>query len=162
MATVNLTDIINSNYPAFNGGTIPNAVNITDSTAANSNTTGALKVTGGVGVQGSLYATNLYANNVKITTPTRGQATLDFGSHPGSNEASVVVTGQTGILTTSVVTITVHHTDTSTNHTAADHEYFTTLAGITVNTPVAGTGFTIKAKSIHKLTGTWTVRWSWV
>lgn len=162
MTTINLTDLINSNYPAFNGGTIPNAVNITDVTAANSTTTGALKVSGGVGVQGSIYATQLYANNVKVTTPTRGQATLDFGVYPGTNEATVTVTGQTDILTTSVVNVQVHHTDTSTSHTAADHEYFSTFAGITVSTPTASSGFTIKAKSLHKLTGTWTVRWSWV
>ena len=31
----------------------------------------------------------------------QGTATLDFGAHPGSNEASVAVTGQTSILTTS-------------------------------------------------------------
>lgn len=162
MATVNLVDIINTSYPAFNGGIIPNSVSITDATTANSNTTGALKVTGGVGVQGSLYAANVYANNVKVTTPTRGQATLDFGAYPGTNEAIATITGQTGILTTSVVSVTVHHTDTSTNHTAADHEYFSTFAGITTSTPTAGSGFVIKAKSLHKLTGTWTVRWSWI
>lgn len=162
MTTINLTDLINSNYPAFNGGIIPNSVSITDTTAANSNTTGALKISGGVGVQGSLYATHLYANNIKVTTPTRGQATLDFGAHPGTNEATATITGQTNILTTSVVTVQVSHTDTSTNHTAADHEYFSTFAGITTSTPTAGSGFVIKAKSLHKLTGTWTVRWSWV
>ena len=32
-----------------------------------------------------------------------GQSEIDFGAFPGSNEASVTVTGQTGILNTSSV-----------------------------------------------------------
>ena len=41
---------------AFNGGTVSGAINITNTTASTSSTTGALKVGGGVGVKGDVYA----------------------------------------------------------------------------------------------------------
>lgn len=41
---------------AFNGGTVNGAINITNTTASTSSTTGALKVGGGVGVSGDVYA----------------------------------------------------------------------------------------------------------
>jgi hypothetical protein len=40
--------------------------NITTGTASTSNVTGALKVTGGVGVRGNVYADALYSNNVVV------------------------------------------------------------------------------------------------
>ena len=90
-----------------------------------------------------------------------GTATLNFGAHPGSNEASVAVTGQTSILVTSKVESWVMGEDVSPNHTASDHRYFAALAGLTCGTPTASTGFTIYARSEHKLSGSWTVRWVW-
>ena len=90
-----------------------------------------------------------------------GTATLNFGAHPGSNEASVAVTGQTAILVTSKVESWVMGEDVSSNHTASDHRYFAALAGLTCGTPTASTGFTIYARSEHKLSGQWTVRWVW-
>jgi hypothetical protein len=94
--------------------------------------------------------------------PTTGTATIDFGLHPGSNEAVVAVTGQASIGSTSVVTVTVQSDDTTADHSAGDHAYFLTFAQLSTNTPTAGTGFNITARSHHKLTGTWTVRWSWI
>jgi hypothetical protein len=56
------------------GLTSSGIVSVTDSTASNSNTTGALRVTGGVGVQGSLFlGTNL---NVAGTTTLTGTVTV--------------------------------------------------------------------------------------
>ena len=40
------------------------AANVTLTTASNSNSTGALQVSGGVGVRGNIYADALYANNI--------------------------------------------------------------------------------------------------
>lgn len=162
MATINLSDLINSNYPGFDGGVVANPITINNTSVSNSSTTGALIVAGGAGIQGSLYAGNIYTNNQKLNTPTINQATIDFGSHPGSNEASVTITGQTNILSTSQVTVYVSATDTSTSHTAADHRYLPLFAKFSVSTPSAGTGFTIYARSEQKLTGTWTIRWSWI
>lgn len=90
-----------------------------------------------------------------------GTATIDFGAFPGSNEASVAVTGQTSITATSKAEAFVMGDDTSGTHTANDHRYFSALAGLTCGTPSAGTGFTIYARSTEKLQGTFALRWVW-
>jgi hypothetical protein len=90
-----------------------------------------------------------------------GTATLNFGAAPGSNEASVAVTGQTSISATSKVEAWIMGDDSTVDHTAADHKYFPALASLTCGTPTAATGFTIYARSIHKLTGQWAVRFVW-
>lgn len=88
-----------------------------------------------------------------------GTTTVDFGA--GSNEASVSVTGQTGISATSKADAFVMADDTTVDHTASDHRYLAALAGLTCGTPTAGTGFTIYATSTQKLEGTYQVRWVW-
>lgn len=90
-----------------------------------------------------------------------GTATIDFGSFPGSNEASVSVTGQTAISSTSKAEAFVMGDDTTSDHTASDHRYFSALVGLSCGTPSAGTGFTIYARSTEKLTGTFSVRYVW-
>lgn len=89
-----------------------------------------------------------------------GTATLDFGT--GANEASVVVTGQSGILANSQVFLTVPADAVSASHSANDHKYFLQLCSLTNDTPTVNSGFTIYARSVHKLTGTWTVSFSWI
>jgi hypothetical protein len=96
------------------------------------------------------------------STFTRGTATLDFGAYPGSNEASIAVTGQTSILTTSNIQAFIMGDSTSTTYTANDHKYLATLLDFSTNTATASTGFTIYARSIHKIKGTVTVNWTWV
>ena len=91
----------------------------------------------------------------------QGTATIDFGAFPGSNEASVAVTGQGTISGTSKAEAYVMGDDTSGTHTASDHRYFAALVGLTCGTPSAGTGFTIYVRSTEKLTGTFSVRWVW-
>lgn len=88
-----------------------------------------------------------------------GTATIDFGL--GGNEASVVVTGQGAISATSKCDAFVMADDTTVDHSASDHRYFAALAGLTCGTPTAATGFTIYARSIHDLVGTFKVRWVW-
>lgn len=90
-----------------------------------------------------------------------GTAVINFGAHPGVNEASLVVTGLGTISATSKVECFVMGDDTSSNHTAADHKYLTQFASFTCGTPVAATGFTIYGRSIHKLTGEYTLRYVW-
>lgn len=87
-----------------------------------------------------------------------GTATIDFGT--GANEASVAVAAAT-ITATAKVEAWVMGDDTSADHTANDHRYFPALAVLTCGTPTAGVGFTIYGRSVHKLTGEWTVRYVW-
>jgi hypothetical protein len=91
----------------------------------------------------------------------QGTATIDFGAAPGSNEASVAVTGQTTISATSKAEAYVMGDDTATGHTASDHRYLAALAGFTCGTPTAGTGFTIYGRSTESLQGQFTLRWVW-
>lgn len=91
----------------------------------------------------------------------QGTATINFGGGKGTNEASVEVTGQASISSISKADAFVMADDTSSNHTAADHRYFETFASLSCGTPTTATGFTIYARSHHKLTGTWTLRYVW-
>lgn len=90
-----------------------------------------------------------------------GIATIDFGTHPGSNEASVAVTGEATITATSKVEAWIMADDTTSDHTANDHKYFAAFVALTCGTPSAGVGFTIYARSLEKLVGTFKVRWVW-
>lgn len=69
--------------------------------------------------------------------------------------------GIASILATSKVEAFIMADDSTADHTAADHRYFPQLASLTCGTPTAATGFTIYARSIHKLTGQWSIRWVW-
>lgn len=53
--TINLTDLLASNYPEFTGGTVANAISITNTTQATSTTTGSLIASGGVGIAKKLH-----------------------------------------------------------------------------------------------------------
>jgi hypothetical protein len=90
-----------------------------------------------------------------------GTATLNFGSHPGSNESSVAVTGLSSILATSKVEAWIMGDDTTSDHTASDHRYVELWLNLTCGTPTAATGFTIYGRSTEKLTGQWAVRYVW-
>lgn len=91
----------------------------------------------------------------------QGTSIIDFGAYPGTNEASVTVTGLGSISATSKCESFIMGDDSSSGHTAADHRYAVALLGLTCGTPVAATGFTIYARSIHKLQGNFTVRYVW-
>lgn len=90
-----------------------------------------------------------------------GTATIDFGAAPGSNEASVSVTGLTSILATSKAEAFVMADDSTADHTASDHRYVELFMSLTCGTPTAGTGFTIYARAIDKLTGQFALRYVW-
>ena len=90
-----------------------------------------------------------------------GTAVIDFGSFPGSNEASITVTGQSAITTASKVEAFVMADTTSGTHTASDHRYFAALVGLTCGTPTDGVGFTIYARCTEKMQGTFELQWVW-
>lgn len=89
-----------------------------------------------------------------------GTAEIDFGAFPGANEASVSVSEPT-ITGTAKVEAWLMGDDSTTDHTAADHRYLGQFASLTCGNPVAETGFTIYARSVHKLEGAWAVRYVW-
>jgi len=89
-----------------------------------------------------------------------GSGTINFGAHPGLNEANLVVTGQTSISATSSVEAFMM-AEVSGSHTASDAGYANVLVGLACTVPTAGTGFTINARSTQRMTGTFLVRWIW-
>ena len=89
-----------------------------------------------------------------------GTVDIDFGSGLGSNEAEVVITGQAGITSTSLLNVRFELVAT-TDHTVNDTQYVASLCGLTVGNIVNGTGFTIYGRSVHKLSGKFKVRWTW-
>jgi hypothetical protein len=89
-----------------------------------------------------------------------GTATLDFGSTP-ADEASVAVTGQAGILTTSHVEAFFMQ-ETTSDHGVDEHAEAAALCPLICSDLIAGTGFTIRAHPLAMLgTGTFKVRWVW-
>lgn len=77
-----------------------------------------------------------------------GTTTINFGAFPGGSDATVTVTGQTGILSGSVVQAWIVAQDTA-DHTADEHRVET--ISVTAGNIVAGTGFTIYAQNTSQL-----------
>lgn len=91
-----------------------------------------------------------------------GTATVDFGAWPGQTEASVSVTGQTGITGTSLVEAWLVPTATS-DHSADEHRH--DGPRIVAGNVVAGVSFTIyaHARDVGGIAyGQWSVAWVWV
>jgi hypothetical protein len=93
-----------------------------------------------------------------------GTATLDFGAFPGKTDATVAVTGQTGIVAGSLVGAWLRPVATA-DHSADEH--MIEQIEVVARDIVAGTGFTVAGISktqygdSHRLYGTWTVAWAW-
>lgn len=97
----------------------------------------------------------------------QGTAVLDFGAFPGKSDASVVVTGQTGIVAGSLVEAWIRPVATA-DHSADEHlvETLNVMAG----NIIASTGFTIYGLNTSQLAshgqgtrlyGQWNVSWVW-
>lgn len=105
MATINLTDLIASSYPQFDGGAITLATAITSSTQATSTTTGALVVTGGAGIGKNLHVGGTITGTATTATNLAGgtQGTVPYQSAAGVT--AMLSTGTTGqVLTMSAGT----------------------------------------------------------
>lgn len=87
-----------------------------------------------------------------------GNASLDFGAAPGGNAASVVITGQGGIGVGSQAEAWMMASSTA-DHNAEEH--MLVPVKLTCGSIVAGTGFTIYARSEWRLAGLFTVQWVW-
>jgi hypothetical protein len=98
----------------------------------------------------------------------QGTALLDFGSFPGVSDASLVVTGQAGILAASVVQAWILPANTV-DHSADEH--LAETLDIFAGNIVPGVGFTIYGFNEGQLTdstgkgtriyGKWNVAWKW-
>lgn len=88
----------------------------------------------------------------------KGTTTIDFGTAPGTNYTSIVLTGLTNVLSTSHCEAFLM-ADTTSYHNAYEHM----IVPITLRCGniVEGTGFTIHASTELRLTGTFSVRWVW-
>lgn len=90
----------------------------------------------------------------------QGSIELDFGSFPGSNEASVDVTGLTGITSTQSADAWIMH-EPSSQYSANDQSYANLITTLTCTAPTTGVGFTIYARCTEKLQGKILVRYVW-
>jgi len=89
-----------------------------------------------------------------------GIAIVDFGAHPGSSTASVAVTGQGAITTSSFVEAWIRAQDGTADHSAEEH--VAERLKIVATNIVAATGFTIHAECENGAsTGQWEVNWVW-
>ena len=75
---------------------------------------------------------------------------INFGAFPGSNEASVNVTGQASIASDSETDAWFVSSATG-DHTANDHAYAPCFVALTTGAVVPGTGFTVYGRSPEKM-----------
>ena len=100
---------------------------------------------------------------VRVSSFTNtGFSTIDFGTGLGTQEASVVVTGQIGIADiNSNVRVQILGDGVTSSHPASDHQYAPLFIGLSVGNIVSGVGFTIFARCINSMTGQFIIRWQW-
>lgn len=91
----------------------------------------------------------------------QGTATIDFGAPPGTNAASVTVTGQTGVVSGSAVEAWIMGADSTADHAAYEHMLLAREVEVTPTTINAGAGFVLTALTDLRLTGLVAVRWVW-
>jgi hypothetical protein len=127
--------------PVAGGGT--GAATFTDGGVLIGNVTGAVQVTS-AGSAGQVLTSNGVGVDPTFQAAagggTTGTAELDFGAFPGASDASLAVTGQTGIVSGSIVQAWLRPVATA-DHTADEHLVETLR--IEAGNIVAGTGFTI-------------------
>lgn len=92
----------------------------------------------------------------------QGQGIVDFGAFPGTDQATLVVTGQTSILSGSLVEAWLDPTAADTADHSSD-EHLIAEVDVRCSAIVAGTGFTITAsiRSSELYYGQWNVAWVW-
>lgn len=92
---------------------------------------------------------------------TFGTATISFGATPQA-EASVVVTGQTGILATSFVNVWIMQSDSTGTNTTDEHAFAAVSMRLSVGSLVVGVGFTIYATCMFGgATGDFKIKYSY-
>ena len=92
-----------------------------------------------------------------------GTTTVNFGTYPGSNQASAVITGQGAILTSSFIEAWLFPKATA-DHSEDEHIIEHMDVTVPFSTIVSGTGFTIQVyvPGNYRLYGLFTINWVWV
>lgn len=90
-----------------------------------------------------------------------GTATLDFGAAPGTNIASVTVTGQADIVAGSMVETWIMGNASTADHNAYEHMIMAKAVEVTPTAVTAGAGFVLTGLTELRLRGTVVVRWVW-
>jgi hypothetical protein len=98
----------------------------------------------------------------------QGTGVLDFGAFPGKSDAAVVITGQSGIVSGSLVEAWIRPV-LSADHSADEH--LVVPMKVMAGTIVAGTGFTVYGFNTSqiqgengmgiRLYGQWNISWVW-
>lgn len=89
----------------------------------------------------------------------QGTATIDFGAFPGLDTASVVITGQAGIVSGSLAEAWIRPVATG-DHSVDEHRMLP--FNVVADTIVAATGFTIFCSTKGpRLTGQFNLNWCW-
>lgn len=143
---------------------IPNAVLVTDSTGAMAWLDASAATNGDV-----LTKRDSADPQFEFAAPggggggsfTTGTATIDFGSFPGTSEASIAVTGQGSIVAGSQVSVWIGSASTSGGHTASDHRYAAAMLGFSISAIDVGVGFTIHARCLDAMQGSFLLSWRW-
>lgn len=91
-----------------------------------------------------------------------GTGVIDFGAFPGGMDASLVVTGQGGILAGSLVEAWLFPGATP-DHTSDEHWIEELRITVPVDSIVPGTGFTVRANATgqSRLYGKYNIGWAW-
>ncbi len=97
------------------GATTPQVISITTSSAATTSTNGALRVVGGVGIGGSLYAGNIYDNGNRVLNK------IQINVSPGLSGGGTITgpNATVNLVNTGVITLTAD-TDTSVTSTTGN------------------------------------------
>lgn len=92
-----------------------------------------------------------------------GSAVVDFGSFPGTDVATVTVTGQTSLSSSNKPIAWIDPTQGATAaHSVDEHIMAVQLIQLSCTSLVVGTGFTIEAVALNGfLSGQFNVSWRW-
>lgn len=108
-------------------------------------------------VAGRPLTANELDDNFNTLTFKTGTVEIDFGTSPGTNYITSIITGQTSILTTSIVKAWI--TGSTTMHNEIEHIIIPFR--VTITNIINSTGFTINVFSDYRLTGTFRVQYEW-
>jgi hypothetical protein len=109
-----------------------------------------------------MYGSNTYAtvfDNTRTLT-TLSTLTQPTKPNPGSNFATITVTGQSTLQADDAIDCWIQGTDSTTDHNAYEHQV--TPIRLAITNVIAGVGFDITAYSDLRLDGAFQVRWAWV